>query len=137
MYDCRTEGNNKITNNFKVREFKSKDSNIVCVSKELVDCLQKIRDKVGKQVIITSAYRTESHNKKVGGASKSKHLYGMAADIYVPGMEALKFARLIESIFPNRYGIIAYTKKAFVHFDVRDSAYRGIDDGTLRNVNKF
>jgi len=32
---------------------------------------------------ISSAFRCSSHNKKEGGASDSKHLYGLAVDIHV------------------------------------------------------
>lgn len=137
MYDCRTEGNVNVATNFKVKEFKSKDTNIVCIHTDLPPALQKIRDKVKKPVTMTNSYRTEAHNSRVGGASQSKHLYGMAADIYVAGMSALDFARTIDSVFPGKYGIIAYTKQNFVHFDVRAVAYRGIDNGTLKNVSKF
>ena len=34
-------------------------------------------------MVVNSAYRTESYNAKVNGASRSKHLYGMAADIRI------------------------------------------------------
>lgn len=137
MYDCRIEGNVNVATNFKVKEFKSKDTNFVCIHADLPLALQKIRDKVKKPVIMTNSYRTEAHNSRVGGAPQSKHLYGMAADIYVNGMSALQLAKEIESVFPGSYGIIAYTKKNFVHFDVRAKAYRGINDGTLRNVSRF
>jgi uncharacterized protein YcbK (DUF882 family) len=69
---------------------------------------------------ITSGYRTESHNKKVGGVQKtsvskgSSHLYGCAADIAVAnGGERYKIlAALIEAGF-RRIGIA----KGFIHCD--------------------
>lgn len=43
--------------------------------------LQPIRDKLGKAIIVTSGYRCEKLNKKVGGVSTSQHVKGEAADI--------------------------------------------------------
>lgn len=51
-------------------------------------CLQPIRDKVKKPVIITSGYRNKEVNKLVGGSSTSQHTKGQAADIKVGGMSA-------------------------------------------------
>lgn len=136
VYNTATEGATKITNNFKVSEFKS-DSKIVLIHHTLPIALQMIREKVGKAVNITNAYRTEAHNKRVGGASNSYHLYGMAADIYVNGYTPEQLAKVIESLFPTTYGIIAYTKKGIVHFDVRAKKYRAINNGTEKSVDHF
>ena len=43
--------------------------------------LEPIRKKYGKQIIVTSGYRSPELNKKVGGAKTSYHCYGNAADI--------------------------------------------------------
>lgn len=136
VYNASTEGSTKITNNFKVSEFKS-DSKIVLIHHTLPIALQMIRDKVGKAVHITNAYRTEAHNVRAGGASNSYHLYGMAADIYVNGMSPTELAKVIDSLFPTTYGVIAYYKKGIVHFDVRAKKYRAINDGTEKSVDHF
>lgn len=51
-------------------------------------CLQPIRDKLGKPMIITSGYRCPKLNShpKIKGAVNSNHLYGRAADFHVNGM---------------------------------------------------
>ena len=46
--------------------------------------LDEARELSGCAYRITSGYRTQTHNKKVGGASKSSHLIGHAADIAAP-----------------------------------------------------
>lgn len=134
--NASTEGATKITNNFKVSEFKS-DSKIVLIHHTLPIALQMIREKVGKAVNLTNAYRTEAHNTRVGGASNSYHLYGMAADMYVNGYTPEQLAKVIDSLFPATYGIIAYPKKGIVHFDVRAKKYRAINDGTEKSVDHF
>ena len=42
-------------------------------------CLQPIRDKIKKPMIITSGFRSNLVNKLVKGVSNSQHLYGQAA----------------------------------------------------------
>ena len=50
--------------------------------KALVDnVLDPLREWYGKPIIVNSGYRNERVNKAVGGASKSQHLSGEAADI--------------------------------------------------------
>ena len=49
---------------------------------QLVDhVLDPVRAQFGKPIRVNSAYRCEKHNRKVGGAKNSQHLYGQAADI--------------------------------------------------------
>lgn len=136
VYNVSTEGAMKITNNFKVSEFKS-DSKIVLIHHTLPIALQMIREKIGKAINITNAYRTETHNKRVGGASNSFHLYGMAADIWVRDINPVELAKVIDTVFPTTYGVIAYPKKGFVHFDVRAKKYRAINNGTEMKVDHF
>lgn len=48
----------------------------------LVDkILDPLREAWGAPIIVTSGYRCGRLNKAVGGATKSQHLYGQAADI--------------------------------------------------------
>jgi uncharacterized protein YcbK (DUF882 family) len=48
---------------------------------EFMYLLQKMRDKFGKPMIITSGYRSEMHNQKIKGAKDSPHKLGKAVDI--------------------------------------------------------
>lgn len=108
----------KLSANFKVSEFVCKDgSDTVFINPGLVTVLQKIRDHFGKPVIITSAYRNDTYNKKVGGADYSQHKYGAAADIFIIGVSPATIAAYVETIMPNTGGIGIYS--SFVHVDVR------------------
>lgn len=113
----------KLSANFKVDEFACKDgSDTVFISPGLVTVLQKIREHFGKPVIITSAYRNDAYNKKVGGADYSQHKYGTAADIYISGVSPAMIADFVETIMPNTGGIGIYS--SFVHVDVRTACAR-------------
>lgn len=117
-YSVAKDGATYISKNFRVREFRCQDgSDVVFIESDLVDILQKIRDHFGKAVMINSAFRTFSHNKKVGGATYSQHLYGTAADIKVSGVTASAVADYVESLMSNTGGIGRYS--TFTHVDVR------------------
>ena len=52
----------------------------------IVYCLQPIRDKLKKPMIITSGYRNRKVNILAGGKQNSQHLKGQAADFIVNKM---------------------------------------------------
>lgn len=118
VYSKAKDGNKKLSTNFKVREFACLDgTDTIFVSDELVSILQKVRNHFGASVIINSAYRTEAHNKKVGGSANSQHKYGMAADIRINGVSPKTIATYLNTLMPNSGGIGVYS--SFVHIDVR------------------
>lgn len=117
------EGNEKITEHFKVKEFACKDgSAIIFIDYYMVCILEQVRRKINKPIIITSGYRTPAHNAKVGGAKYSYHMRGMAVDIRVDGMTPKELAKVINSTVPDECGIIVYDN--WVHFDTRNKKYR-------------
>lgn len=125
-YSKAKDGNKKLSKNFKVKEFACSDgSDPIFVDTELVEVLQKIRTHFGKAVTITSAYRTPTRNKAVGGTTYSQHLYGRAADIKVKGVSPEKVAEYAEKSLQKRGGIGVY--ETFTHIDVRttESRWRG------------
>ena len=122
-YSVKKDGSTYLSKNFKVSEFKCNDgSDTVLISDKLVGLLQNIRNHFGAAVTINSAYRTESYNKKIGGATKSQHVNGTAADIVVKGATPLEVAQYVEHIMPDSGGIGVY--QTFTHVDVRASRSR-------------
>jgi uncharacterized protein YcbK (DUF882 family) len=68
---------------FKLSEFDSPDlpGSGFEMNEEFLHMLDAARKIYGKPMHVNSGYRTETHNKKVGGVSSSSHLKGLAADI--------------------------------------------------------
>lgn len=56
----------------------------------LADYLDKIREKLGKPILVNSGFRCMILNKAVGGAANSQHLKGLAADVVCSDMDALE-----------------------------------------------
>lgn len=123
VYSKNKDGNKKVSTNFRVREFACSDgSDAIFVDSELIKVLQNIRTHFGKSVTITSAYRTPTHNKKVGGETYSQHIYGKAADLKVSGVSPKKVSAYAETLLKNRGGIGTYS--TFSHIDTRPNKSR-------------
>jgi len=51
----------------------------------LAQGLEQVRAAVGgRDLLVNSGYRSPALNREIGGAEKSKHMYGLAADILCP-----------------------------------------------------
>lgn len=126
IYSKSLEGDKSLTSSFKVREFACNDgSDVILIHPALPSVLQNIRNQFGKPIIINSGYRTPEYNKKVGGATRSQHCYGTAADIVVDGVSPASVAAAAEKAlkemdYPGGIGLY----KSFVHVDVRSKRYR-------------
>lgn len=135
-YSLSKDGNQDISPNFKVKEFRCKDgSDEILIDTDFVqNYLQKIRDHFGATVTINSGYRTATYNKKVGGAANSYHVKGQAFDIAVKGYTPLEVARYSQSL--GIMGIIQYN--TFVHVDSRENKYWACDNnGKITKKDNF
>ncbi|MGH2741471.1 MAG: YcbK family protein [Thermoleophilaceae bacterium] len=115
----------QLATNFIVSEFCSsggQPSDLARISCRLVRNLQKIRDRVGQPVQITSGYRSYKYNVKLYESRgqkpiNSQHSSGRAADIATAGMSGLEIAKLaIEICGPN---IAVGVANTYAHVDVR------------------
>ncbi len=125
-YSLSKDGNQNISPNFKVKEFRCKDgSDKILIDTDFIqNYLQKIRDHFGATVTINSGYRTAAYNKKIDGAANSYHVKGQAFDIVVKGHTPLEVARYSQSL--GIMGIIQYN--TFVHVDSRANKYWARDN---------
>jgi uncharacterized protein YcbK (DUF882 family) len=114
----------KLTQNFSKSEFESKDGaqmpyEVLVHVAVLAHQLQALRNELNASISINSGYRSPSHNKSVGGASQSSHLFGRAADIVVSGHSPAKVAETIERLISQgkmyQGGLKAYA--TFTHYD--------------------
>ncbi len=112
-----TLNNFKLTDNFNLQEFASPDTDEVKIDSRLVEICQELRDKIGA-LIVTSGYRTMMHNERVGGASDSYHLKGLAVDLKPRRLDMLPelFSLAKENWQINGLGIY----EAHVHIDIRE-----------------
>lgn len=122
----------KISENFKLREMQCRDgTDKVLYSTDLMDMLEKLRSYGDFTIRINSGYRTAAHNKKIGGASKSQHIKGTAADIVVykdnKVVDTRKICCLCQTL---GFKGIGYISGSAVHVDMRESGlYRGDERG--------
>lgn len=93
------------------------DVDVGCLKPALVGTLRKIERHFGRKVIVTSGYRSPTHNRRVRGAKNSQHMYCAAADIQVPGISKWDLASFVRSL-PGRGGVGTYCHTASVHVDV-------------------
>ena len=123
MIEFEKGRSDKISKNFQYKEFDCHGQgccSTTIIDEKLVEYVQQIRDHFGKPVTITSAYRCEVHNRRVGGATKSYHMRGQAADIVVQGVSSREVAKYAESIGILGIGLYETSKDGyFTHIDTR------------------
>jgi uncharacterized protein YcbK (DUF882 family) len=114
-----------LSRNFSTHEFNCRCCGRAEINPHLVDALQELRDLAAAAVRITSGYRCPEHNRAVGGAKRSQHLLGNAADIVIDGRSVAETYELAEQVPAFRNGGIGvYPEQGFVHVDVRDGRAR-------------
>ncbi|MCK4547694.1 MAG: hypothetical protein KAW17_09670 [Candidatus Eisenbacteria sp.] len=65
-------------------------------------------------LIVNSGYRCKAWNEQVGGHPRSRHLFGEAFDLVVPGgLGALQWAKVLKRVWP----------RAAVYFDKKRNGY--------------
>ena len=87
-----------------------------CLKPKLVRMLKQVERHFGKQMIVTSGYRSPAYNKKVRGAEKSQHMYCAAVDVQLPGVSKWELAKYVRAM-PGRGGVGTYCH-ASIHIDI-------------------
>lgn len=138
-YSKARDGDKKLSESFRVREFACKDgSDKMLIDDVLVDYLQRIRNWAGVPLIISSGYRTPAYNAKIGGASSSQHTKGKAADVYAKDRAKFihQIAQYAEAI--GVHGIECNEDKNYVHLDTRPGKwYCYYIDGEYKDTSTF
>lgn len=104
---------------------------------------QHVRDIAGSPIVLTSAFRSETHNAEVGGSDTSQHMKGEATDGVVWLVPLRKLAELVlENVkagkFPAFGQIIFYPKQGHFHISLATLGNRNgeirfqADDGSYK-----
>jgi soluble lytic murein transglycosylase-like protein len=135
----------KLSKNFTVRELTSSggvSADISRIDPKCVECLQRLRDHIGKDVKITSGFRSWKRNKEVYGGkkpTKSQHCAGRAADIRIAGMNGLEIGKAAIDAYGPHIGVGLGNK--FAHVDVRGFAaawnYGGVKDTWIDEIKRY
>lgn len=103
--------------NFSPAEIACRGSGSIKVNEDALDCLQALRDLLGKPMIVLSGYRSPEHNRRVGGARASKHMEGAAFDIAMANHDPAAFeaaarkAGFLGFRFLPSLGLLAYRSR--------------------------
>ena len=101
-------------NGSRIPRTKAEVDNILALAKPL----QQAREQLGRPFRVTSWYRPEPFNSRVGGARRSQHLGGRAADLVVSGMNGRQVARELIAWWPGGVGTYAGNRSHIIHLDV-------------------
>ena len=102
---------------FEYEEFDSPDiqGSGQLMDPKLLNMIDEAREIYGKPIHVTSGYRTEAHNRKVGGVDSSSHLKGLAIDVAcVRSDDRFKMLNALLEVGFNRIGVAG----TFIHVDI-------------------
>ena len=88
------------------------------IDEHSMDCLQALRDLLGKPIYVNSAFRSEYWNAKVGGAKASQHLKATAFDPSMRNHDPHQFEAAARECGFTSFGY--YVAQGFMHIDTRD-----------------
>ena len=88
---ARRAGEGLALANFSPAEIACRGTGKLLINEPALDKLQALRDRLGKPLIVRSAYRSPEHNRAVGGATRSKHMDGAAFDIAMSNHDPVAF----------------------------------------------
>ena len=102
--------------NFSPAEIACRGTGQIKLHPEALDKLQALRERLGKPLIIRSAYRSPQHNRNVGGAPRSKHMDGTAFDVAMSNHDPVTFAEAARAV--GFLGFGTYPRSGFMHIDL-------------------
>ena len=100
---------------FSARELACKGTGRLMIDADALSKLHDLRERLGIPMIITSAYRSPSHNRAVGGASRSKHMEAIAFDVRMDNHDPHDFEAAARAVGFTGFGY--YPKQGFMHID--------------------
>jgi hypothetical protein len=102
--------------NFSPAEIVCRGTGKLLINEPALDKLKALRDRLGKPLIVCSAYRSPEHNRAIGGAKRSKHMDGAAFDIAMSNHDPLVFEDAARAVGFLGFGL--YPRSGFIHIDL-------------------
>ena len=102
--------------NFSPAEIACRGTGKLLLNDAALDALQALRTRLGKPLIIRSAYRSLEHNRAVGGAKASKHMEGVAFDVAMANHDPEAFEAAARAMGFKGFGF--YPRSGFIHIDL-------------------
>jgi len=102
---------------FSPAEIACRGTGKLMVDERAMDMLQALRTNLGKPMILNSAYRSPEHNRSVGGATRSKHMDGIAFDCRMDNHDPQVYMAAAREV--GFKGIGEYARRGFCHVDAR------------------
>ena len=102
--------------NFSPAEIACRGTGKLLINEPALDKLQALRNRLGKPLIVRSAYRSPEHNRAVGGATRSKHMDGAAFDIAMANHDPVAFELAAREVGFLGFGY--YRRSGFIHIDL-------------------
>ncbi len=108
-----------LSEHFSLDEFESPDTGQVMLDGVLFAALDDCRRVINAPIVVTSGYRTATHNRDVGGKPDSLHLIGAAADLVIAPAEARQRAL---DFFAQVPAVLVIDERDHLHVQVRGLA---------------
>jgi zinc D-Ala-D-Ala carboxypeptidase len=102
--------------NFSPAEIACRGTGKLLVNEAALDALQALRTALAKPLILRSAYRSQEHNRAVGGARASKHMEGVAFDVAMANQDPETFEAAARAAGFRGFGF--YPRSGFMHVDL-------------------
>jgi len=99
---------------FSPKECACKGTGKLSISDRLIGKLDLLRSRLNSPLNLSSVFRTAYHNAKVGGAPRSMHLFGLAADISIINQDRNLIHRLAKDLGFTGFGYY----RTFLHVDL-------------------
>ncbi|MCG7492457.1 D-Ala-D-Ala carboxypeptidase family metallohydrolase [Thalassobius sp. Cn5-15] len=100
---------------FSPQEMACRGTGRLAIHPPSMDKLQALRDRLGRPVIVNSAFRSDEHNRRVGGAKGSFHKKAQAYDVRMDNHDPWVFREAAEAVGFTGFG--GYPKQGFMHID--------------------
>ena len=110
---------------FKASEFACRCCGKAEMDAEFIIALERLRVQIAAPFIVTSGYRCLAHNAAVGGAEKSAHTLGKAADIAISGGNASRVVSFAPRLGFTGIGIKQHGSFSgrYIHLDTAHSDF--------------